>query len=123
VESPWIDPEASFARWIRKSVHLVQVAHPDTDVQVLMSDEVTREEGIRIVYDTTRDRPRELTLRSSVRSMLHDLTMGNAWCVYLAFPAPVADPVKVDPLANDLDIGMERLKREAEEWLEEEDRR
>ena len=123
LEAGLIDPVASLVRWKAKLAHLISMAHRGTDVQFAVSEDVSREQEYRVVYDKAGEGAGSFTLGASVWAIAHDLTMGSSWCVYRAFPARRPVPVVRDPIEGDLDVGMERIKREQEDWEEEESRR
>lgn len=120
LEAGLIEPAPSLERWKRKLDHLIKVTHPGTAVGFIVSDDVSREQEYRVVYDTSGDRAGSFTLGASVWAMAHDLTMGNSWCVYRRVPASTPVPIAPDPLRDDLDTAMERIRREQEEWEEQE---
>jgi hypothetical protein len=110
LEAALLDPVASLQRWKGKLAQMITTVHPRTDVQFIVNPDVTREQEYRVVYDTSRDEPGTFTLGASVWAMAHDLTVGNSWCVYRTFEAPAPVRVKRNPLMDDLDVGMERIR-------------
>lgn len=125
LEGALIEPVASLARWKGKLAQMITTVHPRTDVQFIVNPDVSREQEYRVVYDTSRDEPGTFTLGASVWAMAHDLTVGNSWRVYRTYANPTKPGVTIDPLRDDLDTGMERIRleeailREQEElgWL------
>lgn len=121
IESHFIDPAHSFRQWQAQALREITIDHPEADVRFALGQEVTREQGYRIRYDqAVIDKPNQLTLHSSIGAILHDLTMGTRWCVYLPARIGVADTPVRDVLEDDLDTGMERLKRDSEDYAEQE---
>ena len=112
LEAALLDPVPSLERWKAHARRNIQGTHPGIVVRFGVSEEVTREQEYRVVYDTSRDEPGTFTLGASVWAMAHDLTVGNSWCVYRTFEAPAPVRVKRDPLMDDLDVGMERIRLE-----------
>jgi len=121
LEGTLIEPVASLQRWKGKLAQMITTVHPRTDVQFIVNPDVSREQEYRVVYDTSRDEPGTFTLGASVWAMAHDLTVGNSWCVYRTYANPPKARVTPDPLRDDLDIGMERIRREEEELREQEE--
>jgi len=117
-QAPWfleaalIEPAPSLERWKGKLAQMITTVHPRTDVQFIVNPDVSREQEYRVVYDTSRDEPGTFTLGASVWAMAHDLTVGNSWCVYRTHTDPPKARVTPDPLRDDLDIGMERIRLE-----------
>lgn len=112
LEGALIEPVASLQRWKGKLAQMITRVHPRTDVQFVVNPDVSREQEYRVVYDTSRDEPGTFTLGASVWAMAHDLTKGNSWCVYRTYTDPPKARVTPDPLRDDLDIGMERIRLE-----------
>ena len=121
LEGALIEPVASLQRWKGKLAQMITTVHPRTDVQFVVNPDVSREQEYRVVYDTSRDETGTFTLGASVWAMAHDLTVGNSWCVYRTYANPPKARVATDPLRDDLDIGMERIRREEEELREQEE--
>jgi hypothetical protein len=121
LEGTLIEPVASLQRWKGKLAQMITTVHPRTDVQFVVNPDVSREQEYRVVYDTSRDEPGTFTLGASVWAMAHDLTVGNSWCVYRTYANPPKARAATDPLRDDLDIGMERIRREEEELREQEE--
>ena len=110
LEAALIDPVPSLARWKAHARRNIQSTHPGITVRFGVSEEVNREQEFRVGWDRTGDRPGVFTLGASVWSILHDLTKSDSWCVYRTFEAPAPVRVKRDPLTDDLDVGMERIR-------------
>jgi hypothetical protein len=121
LEAGLIEPAPSLERWKAKLAQMITTVHPRTDVQFVVNPDVSREQEYRVVYDTSRDEPRTFTLGASVWAMAHDLTVGKSWCVYRTYANPPKARAATDPLRDDLDIGMERIRREEEELREQEE--
>ena len=112
LEGALIEPVASLQRWKGKLAQMITAVHPRTDVQFIVNPDVSREQEYRVVYDTSRDEPGTFTLGASVWAMAHDLTVGNSWRVYRTYTNPTKPEVTIDPLQDDLDTGMERIRLE-----------
>ena len=112
LEGALIEPVASLARWKGKLAQMITTVHPRTDVDFIVNPDVSREQEYRVVYDTSRDEPGTFTLGASVWAMAHDLTVGNSWRVYRTYTNPTKQGVTIDPLRDDLDTGMERIRLE-----------
>jgi len=121
LEGTLIEPLASLQRWKGKLAKMITTVHPRTDVQFVVNPDVSREQEYRVVYDTSRDEPGTFTLGASVWAMAHDLTVGNSWRVYRTYANPPKARAATDPLRDDLDVGMERIRREEEELREQEE--
>jgi hypothetical protein len=121
LEGTLIEPVASLQRWRGKLAQMITTVHPRTDVQFVVNPDVSREQEYRVVYDTSRDEPGTFTLGASVWAMAHDLTVGKSWCVYRTYANPPKARAATDPLRDDLDVGMERIRREEEELREQEE--